>query len=396
MNSKQIVLIGLVFTSFLTSLVLVDFLPVVVLAILFLITGMVTTYYIGLNHKRQEQLEELGSIIEAGKALYLTGSIAEITAQLSLRVKIILNCESAFLWLKESELSAKEGAACWPGWDKVSEDIIEKGKPLIINENEKTAFPEHLPEDIRSFMGIPLKSGETGFAVLYLINNGKHRSFDQHDREIAEAIGLQASQLIAELQSLEKTKGFYDLLLESVIRANEANHPLFAGHAERVTAISLLLGRELGLEEEEMQVLKYSALLHDIGQTVIQGEIRKEATENFGEEVRLSVKDHPGLGAGMLPDSGIFQDIREGIKHHHERYDGSGYPDGLERTEIPFIARIIAVADVFDAMTMLGAEEDQLPYRDAIREIKKGMGTFFDPLVVVALEDVQAELEAIL
>ena len=132
--------------------------------------------------------------------------------------------------------------------------------------------------------------------------------------------------------------------------------------------------------------------MHDIGQTAVQGEMLKEKSADTGEELRISAEDHPSLGADMLPDSGIFQDIRKGIKHHHERYDGSGYPDGLERTEIPFIARIIAVADVFDAMTMLCAEEEKLQCRQAIREIRKGSGSFFDPLVVVALTDLEEEI----
>jgi HD-GYP domain-containing protein (c-di-GMP phosphodiesterase class II) len=389
MNSKQIVLTGLVFTSLLTSLVLVDFLPVVVLAILFLVTGMLATAFIGLNHRRREQLDKAGSIIEASKALHLAESIADITAQLCIRLKITLNCESVFLWTKEAGAFAAEGLACWPGWDEMSEVIIEKGKPLIVNAGDKAVIPPDLPDNIKSFMGVALDTGKSD--VLYLINSSKG-NFEQHDLKLAQAIALQASRLIVRFQSLEEEKIFYHSLLESAIRANEASLPRFSGHAERVMAISILLGRELGLEEEEMQVLKYSALMHDIGQTAVQGEMLKEKSADTGEELRISAEDHPSLGADMLPDSGIFQDIRKGIKYHHERYDGSGYPDGLERTEIPFIARIIAVADVFDAMTMLCAEEEKLQCRQAIREIRKGSGSFFDPLVVVALTDLEEEI----
>jgi len=94
----------------------------------------------------------------------------------------------------------------------------------------------------------------------------------------------------------------------------------------------------------------------------------------------------------LIPAVGIFEQVREAVEYHHERYDGSGYPLGLSQTDIPFLARIIAVADVYDAVTRLCSEEERLDHQTALGVIKKATGTIFDPLVVVALEEVANEV----
>ncbi|MDD4637559.1 MAG: HD domain-containing protein, partial [Bacteroidales bacterium] len=146
-----------------------------------------------------------------------------------------------------------------------------------------------------------------------------------------------------------------------------------------------------GLDEKEMKALRYAALLHDIGRFVNIANEEIEAAEASESEPPAKVDRHSIIAADSLPQEGIFQGIREGILCHHERYDGSGYPKGLARTEIPWNARIIAVADIYDAMTRLCPEEERLDHNSAIKEIKKAMGSLLDPLVVVVLEEMESE-----
>ena len=165
-------------------------------------------------------------------------------------------------------------------------------------------------------------------------------------------------------------------LLQTAVKAGEAE--MFKGHGERVAVIADLLGRQLGLDEQEKRALHYAALLHDIGR----------AKPAAGAD-----EDHPGQGAHAFPAGDEWNVMREAIKYHHERYDGSGFPEGKRMTEIPFFARIIAVADILDGLTALAPEEERLPLPIACQVIRKATGSSFDPLAVVALSEVQEELQ---
>jgi len=172
----------------------------------------------------------------------------------------------------------------------------------------------------------------------------------------------------------------YESLLNSAVQALESHQPIFIGHSQRVAHISRLIGQRLGVTAEELRELVYSALLHDIGR----------GTAPLEEQAEM---DHASLGQLMIPSTPSLEAIKSAVYHHHERYDGSGYPLGLKHTEIPLAARIIAVADMYDALTALAADQNSCDHHQALQIIKKAIGTQFDPLVVVAFEEVAAELE---
>ena len=123
--------------------------------------------------------------------------------------------------------------------------------------------------------------------------------------------------------------------------------------------------------------------MHDIGQTAVLYHGLNSAVE--GEKADYT--DHPVLGAHLLPDTEEYRGIREAILYHHEHYDGSGYPEGLAYTDIPLAARIIAIADIYDTLTNLANEDERLSPEEAWNFVKRGVGTYFDPLVVVAWEE---------
>jgi HD-GYP domain-containing protein (c-di-GMP phosphodiesterase class II) len=206
---------------------------------------------------------------------------------------------------------------------------------------------------------------------------------------------VEAGKRINNEQLVEKEKMLqtYRTTLISIARAVEKQENGFEGHAERVAAVSLLIGKKLGLQEHEINVLEYSALLHDIGKLAVSAEI-SEGDNDSGNEY-YGLEQHPVLGGEFFPDNDFFTPIKEGILYHHERYNGTGYPEGLEKNEIPFSARIIAVADFYDALTRLCPEEERLNHYNAIRVVKKATGTLFDPLVVVAFGEVEEDIRVI-
>lgn len=150
------------------------------------------------------------------------------------------------------------------------------------------------------------------------------------------------------------------------------------GHSTRVAAYAEMIAKELGWSGEQRKNLSYIALLHDVGKIGIPAEIINKDSRLTDEEYAV-IKTHPVLGFQILSKINKFPDLSIGAHYHHERYDGKGYPDGLQGKEIPEIARIIAVADAYDAMTSKRSYRDALPQQIVRAEVEKGIGTQFDP-----------------
>ena len=158
----------------------------------------------------------------------------------------------------------------------------------------------------------------------------------------------------------------------------EAKDTYTRGHSDRVSAISVLIGKELGLSNEDLRRLEIGGLFHDIGKIGVPDSIlQKEG--RLSENEYSEIKNHPTIGAHILSTASIFQDILPIVKYHHERYDGKGYPEQLSGEKIPFLARITAIADTFDAMTSRRSYRDSLPIETVISEIEDCKGTQFDP-----------------
>ena len=167
----------------------------------------------------------------------------------------------------------------------------------------------------------------------------------------------------------------------------EAKDTYTRGHSDRVSEYSVLIGEKLNLSEEEIKLLKIGGLFHDIGKIGIPDNILQKQAKLTDEEYS-EIKNHPSIGAHILGAATIFKDIIPIVKHHHERYDGKGYPSGLKGEEIPYLARITAVADTFDAMTSRRSYRDALDIQIVKDEIKKCEGTQFDTKIAEAFLDI--------
>ena len=167
----------------------------------------------------------------------------------------------------------------------------------------------------------------------------------------------------------------------------EAKDPYTRGHSDRVSEYSVLIGKKLGLDEKTLHILKIGGLFHDIGKIGIPDSILLKESKLSDEEYSQK-KNHPMNGVHMLGDAAIFTDILPIVKHHHERYDGRGYPSQLVGDDIPYVARIAAVADTFDAMTSKRSYRDSLPIDVVRAEIERCSGTQFDPNIAKVFLDI--------
>ena len=171
----------------------------------------------------------------------------------------------------------------------------------------------------------------------------------------------------------------------SLAKAVDARDAYTGSHSERVSDIAGRIARRLGLDDPQVELTRLAASLHDLGKLAIPEEIlRKPGALNESE--RLVLQRHPQIGYRMLESLGV-EPIADWVLHHHERWDGTGYPDRLEAEEIPLGARIIFVADAYDAMTSERVYREPLSAHDAVAELERCAGTQFDPTVVEAFAE---------
>ena len=185
-------------------------------------------------------------------------------------------------------------------------------------------------------------------------------------------------------QKLEKA---YMESIETLRYTVEAKDPYTKGHSDRVAQYSVLIGKKMGLSEDDQKTLMVGGLFHDIGKIGVPDTILRKPDKLTDDEYS-EIKNHPSIGAHILAPATIFKDIIPIVKHHHEKYDGRGYPSQLAGENIPLFARIAAVADTFDAMTSKRTYRDELPLETVIAEIERCKGTQFDPQIADIFLDI--------
>ena len=178
----------------------------------------------------------------------------------------------------------------------------------------------------------------------------------------------------------EKLEQAYLESIQTLRYTVEAKDTYTRGHSDRVSELSVLIGKHLGLSDDDLKTLQIGGLFHDIGKIGVPDTILQKESKLTDDEYS-EIKNHPSIGAHILSSATIFKDIIPIVKHHHERYDGHGYPSQLAGENIPYLARITAVADTFDAMTSKRSYRDALPLETVISEFERCKGTQFDPKI---------------
>jgi HD-GYP domain-containing protein (c-di-GMP phosphodiesterase class II) len=175
------------------------------------------------------------------------------------------------------------------------------------------------------------------------------------------------------------------------VRAIDARDPYTARHSEKVAAYAVELAQALGLTSPACERIRLAGLLHDVGKLALERSILDKAGPLSDDEWR-QVREHPGQSAHIIGGVARFAAFLPAARHHHERYDGRGYPDGLAGTEIPLDARVLAVADCYDAMTSNRSYRAALPHAEAIARLEAGAGSQFDPVCVEAFATLKLDL----
>ena len=256
--------------------------------------------------------------------------------------------------------------------------IAADGMPLLIADSRSTS---QLPAGIGSFMAVPLCIQEKVFGLLTAAIKDDNKSFNSKDLYYITFMLKRAAYVIENLALYEN---IYENLLSTfyaLVNALEARDSYTLQHSIRVAALAVVLGKEMNLTKEELHILNVAGRLHDIGKIGVRDNILLKKGALTSEEV-LEIEKHPLTGANIIGQLGLWERERIIIKHHHERFDGKGYPDGLRHDDIPLLARIMAVADACDAMASDRVYHKGLSYDGVMERIDRETGAQFDPDVV--------------
>lgn len=240
-----------------------------------------------------------------------------------------------------------------------------------------------------------LRSPRKRIGVLQIDRGPGQDPFDQHDFHLADAIGATVAVGIESAQLVEQQREQFIQTVTSLARTVEVRDPYTYGHARRVTDYALLLAEELHVGTAERHQIQVGGPLHDIGKIGVEDAVLRKPGRLSDSEFE-QMRQHPALGAAILESVTSLGPMLAIVRHHHERWDGSGYPDRLARDRIDPTARIVAVADAFDAMTSNRPYRTSMPAERAFTELHDKAGTHFDPECVRGFLRIRAYIEAML
>ena len=269
----------------------------------------------------------------------------------------------------------------------------------ILTDNRFNTAESIIFSGIRSTMVAPILQGDEVLGVIVIESSKKVGAFTEKDLLLIMNIASHTAQFIKNSLLHEELRTLFDSAIRTLSATVDAKHTLTAGHSERVAILAVRIAKKLGLNKNKLEALRYAALLHDIGKIGISDEILLK-NGPFNDSEREEMKSHPAKTKEILEKFHFprtLKNVPSISALHHERIDGTGYPRGLTEADLPLEARILSVADVFDALTSLRdypkhdetgnpMECDRMSVAQAIDILDKGAGSHFDVEVVAALK----------
>ena len=255
-------------------------------------------------------------------------------------------------------------------------------KPIVISEAGGLIA---LPPGMRSFLAVPLVIRDKVFGVL---TASVHQEKPEFSGKVLYYLSFMANKAAYAIENLALYENIYENLLatlDALVQAIEAKDFYTKEHSRQVTGIAFAIAKEMACGQEDLDILEVAGPLHDIGKIGIPDHILLKPGRLNSEEYE-TIKLHPTIGADIVGQLGLWEREQQVIRHHHERFDGTGYPSGLSGQNIPLLARILSVADVFDAMASDRVYRKKMDENHVFDTIRGAAGTQFDPDVVRVFE----------
>lgn len=364
------------------------------------------------NKRYQDEIQELAHQLELSfEDNYLYSQISDQVKSLTLSkqmlnnimMKIVENMhvDAAFIALPQRpqfdmEIYRPDTTIGPDKWEKFIYDLQVLARPhidgatenyIIINDSgDDPSYQSLAPMPYRFLMVGVRHQGELyGWIGLTAFNI--QEIFRQGELRMLKSLAEQLAIVIANTDLYINLEHFTESMVRSLVHAIEAKDPYTRGHSERVHHFTMLMAKQLRMKDEHFETLKWASILHDVGKIGISEQILLKPGKLTDEEFGF-IKAHPEKGGRILQPVAQLANSLSGIIHHHERYDGKGYPDGLRGEEIPLSARIISVADTFDAITSNRTYRKGKSPQEALKIIQSVAGSQLDPKIVKIFEKV--------
>ncbi|MBU0464016.1 MAG: HD domain-containing protein, partial [Proteobacteria bacterium] len=257
---------------------------------------------------------------------------------------------------------------------------LEEGYFIVNNSADERLFSK-IHKDPFRFLAVKIMHNEGFYGWLGIFSFNMDDIIKRSELRLLVSIAEQIGVVIANTDLYHNLEDFGINIVKSLIVTIEAKDVYTGGHSERVHHVSMLMAREAGISEEDRKVLNWSALLHDVGKIGIPEAILNKPARLSDKEYSI-IKGHPLKGAEIISPLDYLSDSIPGVLHHHEAYDGTGYPSRIKGKEIPLFSRIISVADTFDAITSDRAYRKGASFEKGRKIINEVAGTQLDPDMV--------------
>jgi putative nucleotidyltransferase with HDIG domain len=315
----------------------------------------------------------LSALLKEGDADAVTMHMRDMILDISIMSKVVA---------KDARFE-REAADLIPPHEALS--MIANKDWLFLNGQEIAgAFPSAASSnDLESVLMLPIriKNETTGFVALFSFSRGYR--FTEGKKKALSILVNNVSVAVENARLYRDIVSILDDTVKSFARTLDAKDKYASGHSERVTRYALIIARSMKLPRKDIDRLAQAGLLHDIGKIGVSERLLNKKDKLEIDEYE-ETKMHPVIGREILSTIQEFQDISEIVYHHHEWFNGGGYPDGISGVKIPLLSRIIAVADAFDAMTSSRTYRERIGIEKALEELRRNAGTQFDPAVVEA------------
>jgi len=270
------------------------------------------------------------------------------------------------------------------GDHKVLRQALDRRWPVVVDASAAlTSTDDVNSAESCSMMALPLVWADAAPGVILMVGRGGKCVFTRHERMLASFTADVTAMTVCGFEDRRALEDVYLGTMATLMETVEAKDVYTRGHTDRVTELSVALAKGLGIGGEQLEDIRRAAALHDIGKIALPDRIILKPGP-LDDEERFTVQEHCARAERILQHLRFLDSVRIIARAHHERYDGTGYPDGLKGEEIPFGARILAVADSYDAMTSVRPYREAMSQWDALAEIEANAGKQFDPHLAAA------------
>jgi putative nucleotidyltransferase with HDIG domain len=344
--------------------------------------------------------EELSLIYQVSSGMKVNRSAGDFFKQACLDVMQVMDVRAMGVVLRGGDGSVNQPTALYgslvmpqAAQDRLADALLavfaRRSGALLVNNFAKERSFTWMSEHARQLLAVPLIRQDQVLGCLFALDKNEDE-FDSVDAKLLTSISNESAIYLENAMLYEDVHGLMMGLLHSLTSAVDAKDAYTCGHSERVALLSRHLAVQAGMTDAAADRVYMAGLLHDVGKIGVPEAVLQKTGKLTPEEFE-QIKKHPEIGARILRDVKQIEDVIPGVLHHHERYDGKGYPSGLAAEGIPLMGRIICIADCFDAMTSSRTYRKALPLEVAMTEMRRCAGTQFDPNLADAFLRISTE-----